>query len=130
MESTAAGLEGLRSQARRAVVLLGGVAKRIMEPSGGLGFGAGIAPLLKQHGGAVAFGRDGAAIHRELTAAGVPCILADGLRSAVEEAKKLAGEGDALLLSPGCASFDEFSSFEHRGRVFAQLFRECGAWQC
>ena len=45
------------------------------------------------------------------------CHLADALDAALD----LAGQGDVVLLSPACASFDEFSSFEHRGRVFKQL---------
>ena len=37
--------------------------------------------------------------------------------------KKNVEEGGAVVLSPGCASFDEFDNFEHRGRVFAALAR-------
>ena len=45
-------------------------------------------------------------------------------RAAVRLAFGLAEKGDALLLSPMCASFDQFSSFEHRGEVFKEIFRE------
>ena len=34
-----------------------------------------------------------------------------------------AGAGDIVLLAPACASFDQFDSFEHRGRVFKELVR-------
>lgn len=46
---------------------------------------------------------------------------AEGLESAVRLAAVLAESGDAVVLSPACASFDEFRSYEHRGDVFRDL---------
>jgi UDP-N-acetylmuramoylalanine--D-glutamate ligase len=45
---------------------------------------------------------------------------ADTLRSAVQEAYKLAASGDVVLLSPACASWDMFESYEERGRIFKE----------
>jgi UDP-N-acetylmuramoylalanine--D-glutamate ligase len=45
-------------------------------------------------------------------------------RDAVNKAAELASEGDIVLLSPACASFDMFNSYEHRGDVFKELVRE------
>ena len=42
------------------------------------------------------------------------------LPEAVETGKRLAHDGDVVLLSPACASFDMFQNFEHRGLVFKQ----------
>lgn len=42
------------------------------------------------------------------------------LERALEEATARAGEGDVILLAPGCASFDQFRSYVHRGEVFTQ----------
>lgn len=48
-------------------------------------------------------------------------IIADDLESAVELCRKKADRGDAVLLSPACASFDMFKNFEERGRQFKKI---------
>jgi UDP-N-acetylmuramoylalanine--D-glutamate ligase len=49
-----------------------------------------------------------------------PVQLADTLEEAVTQAFATAFPGETVLLSPGCASFDQFEDFEHRGRVFKE----------
>ncbi len=49
-----------------------------------------------------------------------PCELVVNLIEAVAEARRKAVPGDVVLLSPACASFDQFDSYEHRGRAFCQ----------
>jgi len=53
----------------------------------------------------------------------VPVIHAGTLERAVEIASESARAGETVLLAPACASFDQFTSYEHRGRVFKQLVR-------
>lgn len=56
---------------------------------------------------------------------GGPVVLRSGmLEQAIDDACALARPGDTVLLSPACASFDEFSGFEERGRVFKRLVAE------
>ena len=42
----------------------------------------------------------------------------------MRDAAARATNGDAVLLSPACASFDQFRNFEHRGEVFEKLVRD------
>jgi len=53
----------------------------------------------------------------------VPVERAGMMARAVELAAEHARPGDTVLLAPACASFDQFESYEHRGRVFKQLVR-------
>ena len=58
-------------------------------------------------------------IEREL--GNFPVVRCDTLARAVEVSMKGAVRGDVVLLSPACASFDQFKSFEERGRIFKRL---------
>ena len=63
-------------------------------------------------------GRDAHVIERALAAAGAPIERAASMEEAVDRAFGAARPGDAVLLSPACASFDMFANYVHRGEVF------------
>ncbi len=52
------------------------------------------------------------------------CIMASSMEEAVSKAQREAKQGDVVLLSPACASFDMFHDYEHRGREFKRLVME------
>jgi UDP-N-acetylmuramoylalanine--D-glutamate ligase len=54
---------------------------------------------------------------------GITVVRCGTLDRAVEEAAAAAAPGEFVLLSPACASFDQFRNYEHRGEVFARLVR-------
>jgi UDP-N-acetylmuramoylalanine--D-glutamate ligase len=62
-----------------------------------------------------------------LAAARIPYERAGDLERAVRAAAAAAEPGDAVLLSPACASFDQFRDFEHRGDEFRRLVHELAA---
>ncbi len=70
---------------------------------------------------AVCFGEAGKRIASCVEAAGGNVAHAEHLEQALDCAIELSREGDVVLLSPACSSFDEFSGFEERGRVFKSL---------
>ncbi len=71
----------------------------------------------------VCFGAAGPRFHQAFEGGSLPVCLEPTLEPALDCALGLAGQGDVVLLSPACASFDEFDSFEHRGDVFKELVR-------
>jgi UDP-N-acetylmuramoylalanine--D-glutamate ligase len=52
---------------------------------------------------------------------GPELVHAETLENAVRKANSVAKPGDIVLLAPACASFDQFKSYEHRGRVFKEI---------
>jgi UDP-N-acetylmuramoylalanine--D-glutamate ligase len=65
---------------------------------------------------------------RALDAAGVPHVRAETLERALEKAASAAADTDVVLLSPACASFDQFTDFEHRGEEFRRLVENLPGW--
>ncbi|AVP56942.1 UDP-N-acetylmuramoyl-L-alanine--D-glutamate ligase [Pulveribacter suum] len=108
--ATVAALSGLGAE-RRLVVILGGDGK-------GQDFSPLAAPVARHARAAVLIGRDAPQIGAALQGAGVPLLAAATLADAVREAAERAHAGDAVLLSPACASWDMFSGYEHRAQVF------------
>jgi UDP-N-acetylmuramoylalanine--D-glutamate ligase len=110
--ATVAALNGLGAE-RRVVVILGGEGK-------GQDFAPLYAPVQRHARAAVLIGRDAAAIRAAVQGTGVPLFDAASLPEAVHLAQAQAQPGDAVLLSPACASFDMFDNYEHRARVFVE----------
>jgi UDP-N-acetylmuramoylalanine--D-glutamate ligase len=54
---------------------------------------------------------------------GVEVVHAETLENAIRKANAVAQAGDVVLLAPACASFDQFKSYEHRGKMFKEVVR-------
>jgi len=68
----------------------------------------------------VLIGRDAPLIRAALETSGVPLLDARDMQHAVTLAMRQAKAGDAVLLSPACASFDMFDNYQHRAQVFLE----------
>jgi UDP-N-acetylmuramoylalanine--D-glutamate ligase len=111
--STIAALEGIR---RKSVLIAGGDAK-------GQDF-IPLVPAVRNHARAVVLlGRDAPLMERALRAAGVDLVSATGIEEAVTLASDIAQPGDAVLLSPACASWDMFRDYSERGERFVSAVR-------
>jgi len=71
----------------------------------------------------VLIGRDATLIEQAIAGSGAILTRAGSMDEAVKQAYELAQEGDAVLLSPACASFDMFRNYVHRAEVFVQAVR-------
>jgi UDP-N-acetylmuramoylalanine--D-glutamate ligase len=108
--ATVAALEGLGAE-RKVIVILGGEGK-------GQDFSPLAAPVARHVRAAVLIGRDAPQIRAALAQAGVPLLDAATMQEAVSLAAQSASAGDAVLMSPACASFDMFRNYPHRAEVF------------
>jgi UDP-N-acetylmuramoylalanine--D-glutamate ligase len=102
---------------RRPVVLI----------AGGDGKGqefAPLAPAVRERARAVVLiGRDADKLSRAIAATGVRIVHAAGMEEAVQAAFCASRAGDAVLLSPACASYDMFRNYAQRGDAFVTAVR-------
>jgi UDP-N-acetylmuramoylalanine--D-glutamate ligase len=104
--------------------------RKIVLIAGGDGKGQDFSPLrdaVARHGrAAVLIGRDGPQIGAAIAGCGVTVLNAADMDEAVRVAAQAARPGDAVLLSPACASFDMFRNYEHRAQVFVEAVQRLG----
>ncbi len=104
------------------VAALDGLAQKIVLIAGGDGkgqdFGPLVAPVARWCRAVMLIGRDAPVIRDTLAETGVPLAGHATLEAAVHAAAELAEPGDAVLLSPACASLDMFRNYAHRAEVF------------
>lgn len=121
--ATVAAIKGLCPETHASVVLI----------AGGVGKGAAfdeLAPVLGRYGrAAVLIGEAAPSMHAVLENV-LPLYNAADMAQAVAYAAASAQPGDAVLLSPACASFDMFRDYVHRGDVFAEAARSLGGAAC
>lgn len=109
---------------------LNGMPGKVVLIAGGIGKGQDFTPLkdaiVAKARAVVLLGQDAALIERAVAGA-VPVVRVKDMNEAVEQAASLARNGDTVLLSPACASFDMFKGYDHRGDVFtAAVHRRLG----
>lgn len=112
--ATVAALQGL---GRRTVLIAGGEGK-------GQDFGALRATAERFARAVLLIGRDAPLMERALR--GLAVERCESLEAAVERAARLAQSGDAVLLSPACASFDMFRDYRQRGEAFIAAVKGLG----
>jgi len=104
------------------VAALQGMQQKVVLIAGGDGKGQDFSPLkaavAARARAVVLIGRDGERIAQALDGSRVPVSRAASMEEAVQTGLSLAHRGDAVMLSPACASFDMFRNYEHRAQVF------------
>jgi len=106
-----------------ALASLGGLDRQFVLIAGGKAKGDDLTPLgellARRAKGLVVIG-EAAEQFAALGEGTIPTERAPDLADAVRRARGLASPGQAVVLAPACASFDQFDSYAHRGRVFAE----------
>ncbi len=106
---------------------LSGSSQKVVLIAGGDGKGQDFSPLkqpvMDNARAVVLIGRDASLIEKELLETGVALYHAADLPEAVNISRKLAQAGDAVLLSPACASLDMFKNYVHRAEVFVNAVK-------
>ncbi|HEX9290486.1 MAG TPA: UDP-N-acetylmuramoyl-L-alanine--D-glutamate ligase [Anaeromyxobacteraceae bacterium] len=116
VDSTQVGLAAFPAARPHVVLILGGRGKRAPYSP--------LRPLFDRRVKALlTIGEDAPAIEKELGDLG-PTERTGTLAAAVQRAAELAADGDVVLLSPACASYDQFRSYEDRGETFRRLVGE------
>jgi UDP-N-acetylmuramoylalanine--D-glutamate ligase len=115
--ATVAALDGL---AQKTVLIAGGDGK-------GQDFAPLAAPVARWCRAVMLIGRDAPRIREVLDETGVPLHDHASLEAATRAAVQLAKPGDAVLLSPACASFDMFKNYAHRADVFRHAVEDIAA---
>ena len=105
-----------------------GLQQPIVLIAGGLGKGQDFAPLqaalLNKARAVMLIGRDADQIEAALQGLDVPVLRCESLTEATQKGFALAKAGDAVLLSPACASMDMFRDYAHRSEVFIDAYKE------
>jgi UDP-N-acetylmuramoylalanine--D-glutamate ligase len=114
--ATVAALQGLGAD-RKVVLILGGEGK-------GQDFTPLAVPVARYARAVVLIGRDAPLIREALEGTGITLVDAESMDDAAVQANQRAHAGDAVLMSPACASFDMFDNYEHRARVFIAAVRD------
>ncbi|MGN6315761.1 UDP-N-acetylmuramoyl-L-alanine--D-glutamate ligase [Trinickia sp.] len=113
------------------VAALDGLAQRVVLIAGGDGKGQDFSPLARPAGrwcrAVMLIGRDAPLIREALAETGVPLVDHPTLEAATRAASALAQPGDAVLLSPACASLDMFDNYAHRAAVFRSAVEDIAA---
>ncbi|MGR4872039.1 UDP-N-acetylmuramoyl-L-alanine--D-glutamate ligase [Variovorax sp. LARHSF232] len=117
--ATVAALIGLGVD-RRVVLILGGEGK-------GQDFSPLAEPVSRYARAVILIGRDAPLIEQALAGSGVSPRHAASMQEAVQAAAQRANPGDAVLLSPACASFDMFKDYAHRAAVFCEAVQQLAA---
>ncbi len=109
-----AAIDGLAGQYNKIILLLGGVDKHS-------DFSELVDQVRTVNAGVVIYGQDAPTIEKSFEAKSYPFETANVLADAYYKAIEIANDGDAVLLAPACASFDEFENYMARGDYFSSL---------
>lgn len=113
------------TNAQAAITALTAFSQPVVWIAGGLDRGVEfqeLVPVLREHvKAAVVYGQTAKIMAARASDAGINKVIqANDVTDAVQHASEVAVAGDIVVLSPACASWDQYTSFEERGRMFKQ----------